>query len=128
MTKTDLIYRSHQWLENRLFNITAEPNTPTLTGPTSLTPGITKQWTCVSLGGIPAPAMSFRIGNNKLTSGVNTNAALQTDKTYTVTGVLTWVPSLTNNGDTLYCDVEHQQTRGNNLQTVSLQLSVTSKE
>ncbi|CAC5415121.1 unnamed protein product [Mytilus coruscus] len=102
------------------------PNQPTLNGSQTLLPGTTYQWTCISTGGNPSPAMTLRVGNSQFSTGITQTSVLKSDKTYTVTSTLSWAPSISNNGQTLYCDVKHPETRGNNLQTVSLQLIVNA--
>ncbi|VDH89690.1 Hypothetical predicted protein [Mytilus galloprovincialis] len=103
---------------------TTIPNPPTLNGAQTLLLGTTYQWACISTGGNPSPIMTLRIGNSQFSTGITQTSVLQSDKTYTVTSTLSWAPSISKNGQTLYCDVKHQETRGNNLQTVSLQLTV----
>ena len=68
--------------------------------------------------------MSLRKGNIKFTTGTAQSSVLQSDDTYTVTTVLSWAPDITDNNQFLYCDVQHQQTQGNSLQTTSLLLKV----
>jgi hypothetical protein len=102
----------------------AQPNNPTLTGPTNLSPGATNSWTCTSKGGNPAPTMSLRIGSSVFTNGVSQTSVLEADNSYTVTSILSWAANVNNNGQTLYCDVQHQETLGNTVQTVSLQITV----
>ena len=101
-----------------------KPNPPTLEGPIIATFGMTNKWTCSSTGGNPAPIITLRIGNSSLTDGINQTSALQFDKTYTVTTVLSWAPRIDDNGKFLNCDVHHQQTSGTIPQTVSFQLTV----
>ncbi|XP_071166138.1 hemicentin-1-like [Mytilus edulis] len=118
-------------LQNKLsttwfFQVYTEPNQPTLTGSQSLSPGSTYVWTCISTGGNPAPTLTMRIGSSQFNTGITQSSVLQSDNTYTVTSSLSWAPSVSNNGQTLFCDVQHSETRGNNLQTVSLQLTVTA--
>ncbi|CAG2194105.1 unnamed protein product [Mytilus edulis] len=113
-------YLSATWY----FQVYIEPNQPTLTGPQTLLTGNIYQWTCISTGGNPAPTMTMRIGNIHFSTGITQSSVMQSDSTHTVTASLSWNPSISNNGQTLYCDVQHSQTRGNNLQTVSLQLTV----
>ncbi|CAC5377793.1 unnamed protein product [Mytilus coruscus] len=116
-------------LQNKLsttwfFQVYTEPNQPTLTGSQTLSPGSTYVWTCISTGGNPSPTLTMRIGNSQFNTGITQSSVLQSDNTYTVTSALSWAPSISNNGQTLHCDVQHPETRGNNLQTVSLQLTV----
>ena len=71
--------------------------------------------------------MTMRIGNMQFSAGLNQTSILQSDNTYTVTSVLSWAPDIINHGQTIYCDVRHQETRGNNLQTVGVQLTINGK-
>ncbi|XP_063420686.1 synaptogenesis protein syg-2-like [Mytilus trossulus] len=117
-------------LQNKLsttwfFQVYTVPNQPTLTGSQSLSPGSMYVWTCISTGGNPAPTLILRIGNSQFSTGITKTSVLQSDKTHSVTITLSWAPSISNNGQTLYCDVKHPETRGNILQTASLQLTVT---
>ena len=68
--------------------------------------------------------MTFRIGNTQFISGVSRTSVLESNSTYTITSILTWTPNVTNTGQTLYCDVLHMETLGDNMQTVGLQLVV----
>ncbi|XP_063420714.1 hemicentin-1-like [Mytilus trossulus] len=113
-------YLSATWY----FQVYIEPSQPTLTGPQTLLTGNTYQWTCISTGGNPSPTMTLRIGNSQFSTGITQSSVLQSDSTHTVTVSLSWNPSISNNGQTLFCDVQHSETRGNNLQTASLQLTV----
>ena len=107
--------------------ILAEPNQPILTGPNTVIQTSTNQWTCKSTGGNPAPLMGLRIDSRQFESGITKSTFQNSDNTYTVISVLSWAPSITDDGQTLSCDVQHQETRGNDLQTASLQLSVNGK-
>ena len=89
-----------------------------------MTTGTTNQWICTSTGGMPAPTITMRIGSTQFTSGVTQTTTIQSDGTYTIMAVLSWAPTTGNNDQRLYCDVEHQETRGSRLQTVGLQLTV----
>ena len=71
--------------------------------------------------------MSFRVENTVLTNGITFASELQPDNTYTVTGKVSWAPSLINDGQMLYCDVMHATSQGDGPQTVSLKLTVNSK-
>ncbi|CAG2239189.1 HMCN [Mytilus edulis] len=59
----------------------------------------------------PSPTMTLRIGNIQLSTDITQSSVLQSDSTHTVTASLSWNPSISNNGQTLYCDVQHPQTR-----------------
>ncbi|CAG2194107.1 unnamed protein product [Mytilus edulis] len=116
-------------LQNKLrttwyFHVYTIPNQLTLNGSQTLSLGTTYQWACISTGGNPSPIMTLWIGNSQFSTGITQTSVLQSDKTYTVTSTLSWAPSVSNNGQTLYCDVKHQETRGYNMQTASLQLTV----
>lgn len=72
--------------------------------------------------------MSMRIGNSDITQGFYTNTEYNAmTKQYMVVGTLEWAPTSTNQGETLFCDVTHQETLGQTPQTASLQLSVQCK-
>ena len=101
-----------------------EPNNPVLTGPTSVLLGSISEWTCTTSGGRPAPTMSIRIGNSKIINGVTQTSVQQPDNTYIVTSVLSWAPTTDNQDKTLYCDVQHHNTQGNNIRTASLLLNI----
>ncbi|CAG2196171.1 HMCN [Mytilus edulis] len=87
------------------------PESPTLTGPTTLTPGQQGIWTCVSANGYPAGVMSMRNENKntQFTTEFTSNSVLD-QKSYDVTGTLIWSPVIVNNGDTICCDVTHTTT------------------
>ncbi|XP_052093030.1 hemicentin-1-like isoform X16 [Mytilus californianus] len=102
------------------------PITPVLVGPTDIQPGTLTTWTCTSEGGYPLQTMAMRIGNSVFSTELTTNSALVSES-YTVTGTLSWAPTTANNGQTLFCDVYHPETLGqNNPQTVSKLLTVKS--
>jgi hypothetical protein len=63
----------------------------------------------------------MRIGNNQFSTNEFTTTSMTPDgaKSYTVTGTLNWIPTIGNNGQTLFCDVAHPITL-NTPQTVSL--------
>ena len=105
------------------------PQTPILTGPTDLVDGKgPSRWTCVSIGGYPAPTMTMRIENTQFTTAFTSSSSyIHETKTYTRNYTLKWEPTLSNNGQTLYCDVLHPSTLGNTPQTVSLQLTLKGK-
>lgn len=108
--------------------LSAQPQTPTLTGPLAVISGTTRTWTCVSIGGNPAPTMTMRIGNTALSNQLTVSSVLEpSSNTYRVTGTLTWAPTSVNNQQTLFCDVSHPETLGNTPQTVSQPLTVYSK-
>ena len=107
--------------------IAAPPNQPTITGPTDIIDGTSSTHVCVSTGGNPSPVMTMRIGQTTLTAAdglIETTEFLQADFSYTVTQTVTWNPTLANNGQTMFCQVDHDETRANNPQIVSLQLTV----
>ncbi|CAC5377794.1 HMCN [Mytilus coruscus] len=108
--------------DSLLLTVNAEPNHPTLTGSQILILGTTYQWTCISTGGIPSPLMTMWIGNSQINTGITQSSILQSDGTYIVTSTLSWAPNIRDNGQTLYCHVQHPATRVN--KTVSLQLTV----
>ncbi|XP_052061299.1 hemicentin-1-like isoform X6 [Mytilus californianus] len=101
------------------------PDAPTLTGPTTLTPGQQGTWTCISANGYPAGIMTMR-NQNKNTQFTSefTSTSVLDQKSYDVTGTLTWSPVIVNNGDTICCDVAHTTTLGNTPQTVCRQITV----
>jgi hypothetical protein len=53
--------------------------------------------------------MTMRIGNNQFSTNEFTTTSISPDvaKSYTVTGILNWSPTVGNNGQTLFCDVAH---------------------
>ncbi|CAG2228115.1 HMCN [Mytilus edulis] len=101
------------------------PQAPTLTGPTTLTPGQQGIWTCVSANGYPAGVMSMR-NQNKNTQFTTefTSSSVLDQKSYDVTGTLIWSPVIVNNGDTICCDVTHTTT-STTPQTVCRQITVS---
>lgn len=102
------------------------PITPVLVGPDETQPGTLTTWTCTSRGGYPLQTMAMRIGNSVFSNELTTNSVL-VNESYTVTGTLSWAPTTANNGQTLFCDVYHPETLGqNNPQTVSKILTVRS--
>lgn len=102
------------------------PTTPVLVGPGEAQPGTLTTWTCTSRGGYPLQTMAMRIGNSVFSNELTTNSVL-VNESYTVTGTLSWAPTTANNGQTLFCDVYHPETLGqNNPQTVSKILTVRS--
>ncbi|CAC5377805.1 unnamed protein product [Mytilus coruscus] len=102
-----------------------EPDQPTLTATSpTVTSGTKHNWTCISTGGNPQPKMTMRIGNSQFSTGIEQTSEQQSDNTLTVTVVLSWAPTIAYNGLTLYCDVKHKETRGEDVQTASLQLIV----
>ncbi|VDI33616.1 Hypothetical predicted protein [Mytilus galloprovincialis] len=109
------------------FQVYTPPNQPTITGPTDIIDGTSSTHVCVSTGGNPSPVMTMRIGQTTLTAAdglIETTEFLQADFSYTVTQTITWNPTLANNGQTMFCQVDHDETRANNPQIVSLQLTV----
>ena len=121
------IHDSETALMCNWFDLSAEPNNPTVSGQTTVILGSTNQWTCISRGGNPAPSVTWRIENISFSRGVTQTIVAQSDNTYIVTSNLVWTPTLFNDGQTLHCDVQHSQTRGSNLQTASLLLTVHGK-
>ncbi|XP_076112262.1 hemicentin-1-like isoform X2 [Mytilus galloprovincialis] len=103
------------------------PDAPTLTGPTTLTPGQQGTWTCISANGFPAGAMTMRNQNKntQFTSSEFTTTTVLDVKSYDVTGVLTWSPVIVNNGDTICCDVTHTTT-SSTPQTICRQITVAN--
>ncbi|XP_076111872.1 uncharacterized protein LOC143080082 isoform X2 [Mytilus galloprovincialis] len=101
------------------------PDTPTFDGPSNLTPGQQGLWTCMSSNGFPAGVMSMR-NQNKNTQFTSefTSYTVLDQKSYDVTGTLTWSPVIVNNGDTICCDVTHTTTLGSTPQTVCRQITV----
>ncbi|VDI61136.1 Hypothetical predicted protein [Mytilus galloprovincialis] len=95
------------------------PQAPTLTGPTTLTPGQQGIWTCISANGYPAGIMTMRNKdkNTQFTSEFSSTGVID-QKSYDVTGTLSWNPVISNIGDTICCDVTHTTTLGNTSQTV----------
>ncbi|CAG2190166.1 unnamed protein product [Mytilus edulis] len=103
------------------------PETPLLTGPTTMLSGTSNTWTCLSLGGNPKQTMSMRIGTTLLNSQVTISSEYdEKSKLNRVTGTLVWSPESKHNGETLSCDVLHPDTLGQSPQTVSLTLTVNS--
>ena len=106
----------------------AQPQTPTLTGPSEVVSGTTETWTCVSKGGNPPPTLSMRIGNTIFNNELSVSSVLdQSTNSYTVTGTLQWAPNGQHNQQILHCDVSHPETLGNTPQTVDLPLTVKCK-
>ncbi|XP_076111874.1 uncharacterized protein LOC143080083 [Mytilus galloprovincialis] len=102
------------------------PESPTLTGPTTLTPGQQGRWTCISANGYPAGVMTMKNKNNNTQFTTEfTSSTVLDQKSYDVTGTLTWSPVIVNNGDTICCDVTHTTTLGNTPQTVCRQITVS---
>ncbi|CAG2194009.1 HMCN [Mytilus edulis] len=101
------------------------PESPTLTGPSTLTPGQQGRWTCISANGYPAGVMTMK-NKNKNTQFTTefTSSSVLDQKSFDVTGTLTWSPVIVNNGDTICCDVTHTTTLGNTPQTVCRQITV----
>lgn len=107
--------------------VSAQPNKPTLTGPTTVTAGSSNTWTCLSIGGNPEPEMSIRINDRVFSQEVTVNSVYdQSSKSFRTTGTLTWAPSSRFNLETLYCDVLHEET-SDRVQTVNLPLTVICK-
>ncbi|XP_052061923.1 hemicentin-1-like [Mytilus californianus] len=101
------------------------PHAPTLTAPSTFTPGQQGMWTCISANGYPAGIMTMR-NKNKNTQFTSefTSFSVLNKKSYDVTGTLTWSPVIVNNGDTICCDVTHTTTLGITPQTVCRQITV----
>ncbi|VDI83576.1 Hypothetical predicted protein [Mytilus galloprovincialis] len=53
-----------------------------------------------------------------------TSSSVLDQKSFDVTGTLTWSPVIVNNGDTICCDVTHTTTLGSTPQTVCRQITV----
>ncbi|CAG2240200.1 unnamed protein product [Mytilus edulis] len=106
---------------------TWSPQQPVLTGSTSVVPGTTTTWTCLSTGAYAQHTMTMRMGNTQFNSSqFTTNTQyIASDDSYNVIGNLTFTPTTANNGQTLYCDYRHIDKSGNTPKTVSLLLSVT---
>ena len=102
----------------------AEPQQPLLTGPSTVIAGFNYMWTCVCTGGRPAPTMIMRIENVIFTSAVSQTNILQSDDTYNITSILSWTPTVGNIGNTLYCEILHAETLGNNSKNARIQLTV----
>ncbi|CAC5393170.1 HMCN [Mytilus coruscus] len=103
------------------------PNTPKLTGPTDIIDGTSSTHTCVSTGGNPNPVMTMRLGQTTLTAAdgiTETVEYSQANVSYVLTQTITWTPRLSDNGQRIFCQVDHPETRPNNPQIVSLQLKV----
>ncbi|XP_052092440.1 cell adhesion molecule DSCAML1-like [Mytilus californianus] len=74
----------------------ATPQPPTLTGPSTLTPGTLYTWTCVSLGGYPEQTMSIRVENSVFTNEATFKSEYDdSSKAFRVTGTLVWSPGTT---------------------------------
>ena len=98
-----------------------------MTGPTTVVSGQIGNWQCVSRGGFPEPTMSIRIGNDDFENELNVRSVQDpTEKTYTLTGTLSWGPSMNHDAQTMHCDVLHPETLNSPL-TASLPLSVLCK-
>ncbi|XP_052093012.1 uncharacterized protein LOC127729314 [Mytilus californianus] len=106
--------------------VKSTPTKPTLTGPTKITSGVPRSWTCTSHGAFPEQSMNIRIGNSVFSNEVTVNSVYDDNsKTYALTGTLLWTPTTSSNGEVLYCDVFHPETLGsNNPQTASLSLTI----
>ncbi|XP_076091541.1 uncharacterized protein LOC143063331 isoform X7 [Mytilus galloprovincialis] len=106
--------------------VNSTPTKPTLTGPTKITTGVQKSWTCTSRGAFPEQSMTIRIGNSVFGNEVTVNSVYDDNsKTYEVTGTLLWTPSTSSDREVLYCDVFHPETLGsNNPQTTNLSLTI----
>ncbi|VDI57907.1 Hypothetical predicted protein, partial [Mytilus galloprovincialis] len=101
------------------------PDTPTLTGPSNLTPEQQGTWTCISSNGFPASIMTMRnMNKNTQFTTEFTSSSTLNQKSYDVTGTLTWSPVTVNNEDTICCDVTHTTTLGNTPQTVCRQITI----
>ncbi|XP_063440669.1 titin homolog isoform X2 [Mytilus trossulus] len=101
------------------------PESPTLTGPPTLTPGQQGIWTCISANGYPAGVMTMKNQNNNTQFTTEfTSSSVLDQKSFDVTGTLTWSPVIVNNGDTICCDVTHTTTLGSTPQTVCRQITV----
>ncbi|CAG2194007.1 unnamed protein product [Mytilus edulis] len=102
------------------------PQAPTLSGPTTLTPGQSGTWKCISANGYPAGIMTMRNKNKntQFTSEFTSSSVLANKNSYSVTGTLTWSPVTVNNGDTICCDVSHTTTLGNIPQTVCIEITI----
>ncbi|CAG2214236.1 CSMD [Mytilus edulis] len=104
------------------------PEAPTLDGPTVVTSGVSRVWTCHSANGYPAGVMTMRNQNTNTQFGTDKFSTSTADneggKSYTVTGRLNWAPVEANNGHSICCDVLHTTTLGNTPKTKCLQLSV----
>ncbi|VDI12744.1 Hypothetical predicted protein [Mytilus galloprovincialis] len=106
--------------------VNSTPTKPTLTGPTKITTGVQKSWTCTSRGAFPEQSMTIRIGNSVFGNEVTVNSVYDDNsKTYEVTGTLLWTPTTSSDREVLYCDVFHPETLGsNNPQTTSVSLTI----
>ena len=94
-------------IKNNLLS-TDTPDTPSLDGPTILKTGDYYTWTCISRNGSPAPTMTMRLGNAPFTKEFTVTSSYNTTiKSYIVTGILTWAPTLSNNWSTIFCTVNH---------------------
>ena len=115
------IYFSH----SILFSLVAPQ--ATFAGPTILVAGNSGKWTCTAIDGYPAPTMTARIANNQFTNEFTTTDQYVTStQSYTVTGTLNWSPLVSNNGQSICCDVTNTVV-SNIPQTVCLQLTVKCK-
>ncbi|XP_063440664.1 hemicentin-1-like isoform X2 [Mytilus trossulus] len=102
------------------------PVSATLTGPSTLTPGQQGIWTCISANGYPAGVMTMKNQNNNTQFTTEfTSSSVLDQKSFDVTGTLTWSPVIVNNGDTICCDVTHTTTLGSTPQTVCRQITVS---
>ncbi|CAC5385134.1 unnamed protein product [Mytilus coruscus] len=111
---------------SRYVEVNFSPQAPTLTGPTTLTPGQQGIWTCISANGYPAGIMTMRNQkkSTQFTSEFSSTSVF--NRTFfDVTGTLSWSPVIVNNGDTICCDVTHTTTLGSIPQTVCKLISVT---
>ncbi|XP_071152301.1 uncharacterized protein [Mytilus edulis] len=57
-----------------------------------------------------------------------TSSSVLDQKSFDVTGTLTWSPVIVNNGDTICCDVTHTTTLGSTPQTVCRQITVAHED
>jgi hypothetical protein len=94
-----------------------------------VTAGTPNLYKCVSAGGNPKPTMQMRHGNTDFDSNqvVETSQFLQGDNSYNVEQIATWTPSINENGERIYCVVDHPETRPNTPQVVDLPITVNGK-
>ncbi|CAG2210688.1 unnamed protein product [Mytilus edulis] len=97
-----------------------------LTGPSTLTPGQQGIWTLYLLfkNGYPAGVMTMKNQNNNTQFTTEfTSSSVLNQKSFDVTGTLTWSPVFVNNGDTICCDVTYDSEK--TIFTDSLQTNTT---
>jgi len=73
--------------------------------------------------------MQMRHGNTDFDSNqvVETSQFLQADNSYNVEQIATWTPSIIENGERIYCVVDHPETRPSTPQVVDLPITVNGK-